>query len=377
VRKVKIIVSNPVAPDPRVSKEASSLARLGYEVRVLAWDRSGRFPRFQKQDGWTIERLYCKGRFGRGLANLPSLLLFQIRLLLNLLANINQFDIIHSIDFDTVIPPLLTRFIFRNKRLIYDIADFYADMLLRVPKWICKIIKLIDLWIIGRVDAIIIADESRIEQVKGSKPKKIVVINNSPNNDPSYYLNVTQALDSSRELRIFYAGLLSVERGLIDVLDIVAKNRSWQLDIAGFGADEEIIAKKARPLPNVNFYGRISYEKVLEHSARSDVLFALYDPKIPNHKYSSPNKLFEAMFLGKAIIVSKGTGMDDIVKKHDIGLVVEYGNSKQVEEAFRTVAMWNVNQREEYSRRAQRIFREKYSWSIMEERLKSLYDDIE
>ena len=37
---ILIIRSNPVAPDPRVEKEAASLAKSGHNVEILAWDRS-------------------------------------------------------------------------------------------------------------------------------------------------------------------------------------------------------------------------------------------------------------------------------------------------------------------------------------------------
>lgn len=37
--RVCILRSNPVRPDSRVEKEAWSLAKAGYDVHILAWDR--------------------------------------------------------------------------------------------------------------------------------------------------------------------------------------------------------------------------------------------------------------------------------------------------------------------------------------------------
>ena len=39
-KKVCIIRSNPVRPDSRVEKEAWTLKKNGYDVHILAWDRS-------------------------------------------------------------------------------------------------------------------------------------------------------------------------------------------------------------------------------------------------------------------------------------------------------------------------------------------------
>jgi glycosyltransferase involved in cell wall biosynthesis len=43
-RRVVMLLSNAFRPDPRVLKEARSLAGAGYEVTVIAWDREGAYP---------------------------------------------------------------------------------------------------------------------------------------------------------------------------------------------------------------------------------------------------------------------------------------------------------------------------------------------
>ena len=40
IKKIVIARSNAVEPDSRVEKEANSLAKAGYDVTILAWDRS-------------------------------------------------------------------------------------------------------------------------------------------------------------------------------------------------------------------------------------------------------------------------------------------------------------------------------------------------
>ena len=43
-RQIRMLLSNAFRPDPRVLKEARSLAEAGYEVTVIAWDREGKYP---------------------------------------------------------------------------------------------------------------------------------------------------------------------------------------------------------------------------------------------------------------------------------------------------------------------------------------------
>ena len=40
MKRVVLIRSNPVAPDPPVEKMADALIQNGYSVIILAWDRS-------------------------------------------------------------------------------------------------------------------------------------------------------------------------------------------------------------------------------------------------------------------------------------------------------------------------------------------------
>ena len=62
--------------------------------------------------------------------------------------------------------------------------------------------------------------------------------------------------------------------------------------------------------------------------------FALYDPKVPNHKYASPNKLFEAMMCEKPILTNYGTIMAQIVEKENCGVLADYESIKDIRNAI-------------------------------------------
>jgi len=369
--RVVICRSNPIAPDPRVEKEARSLSGAGYSVTVLAWDRSGQLPKHQICDGATIIRMALKADYARGLLNILPLLRWQLGLLSWLLKHRRGYDLIHACDFDTILPALLVKMLF-GKKVIYDIFDFYADHLRATPHIIKIFIRSIDLWAIGVANAIILVDESRLNQIESSKPKRIAFIYNSPEEDQ---MPCSKKEKSNSELRIGYVGLLQVERGLLKVLEIMQKHPAWFLDIAGFGGDEAKIVNASAELSNVKFHGRVTYQKALEISNNVDVLFALYDPRIPNHRYSSPNKVFEAMMLGKPIIVASGTNMDQIVSVVESGLVVEYDNLHSIELAFEHLSQ-NPELLEELGGNAREAYDEKYSWKIMQQRLLDLYHSL-
>jgi glycosyltransferase involved in cell wall biosynthesis len=384
--RIVICRSNPIDPDPRVEKIARALCSSGYAVTLLGWDRSGQSWRGNAEDtgpqskqavlnlhgiNVPITRLSIAAPFGHGLANLPNLLRWQWGLLRWLIHHRQEYDVLHACDFDTVLPALYCKKRWR-KKVVYDIFDFYADHLRATPGIIKRLIRFTDLAAINRVDALILADDSRQEQISGAAPKRCAVIYNSPAqavSPPVSYSN------SKVSLRLAYIGLLQVERGLMEMLAVLKDHPEWSLDLAGFGGDEERIHSASAPLTNVRWHGRVPYDQALGLSQAADVLFATYDPAIPNHRYSSPNKVFEAMMLGKPIIVARGTNMDRMIEQAGCGIVVPYGDIQDLEAALRSLQE-DPALRQRLGENALQAYQTTYNWTEMEKRLKNLYMEI-
>jgi len=369
-KTVVFLRSNPVAPDPRVDKEASALEKCGLKTAVIAWDRKNQFPKHERIGQRNIYRIKVKGEFGKSFRNMGGLIKWNLCLLDNLVKHRNKYQVIHACDFDTIIPALFCKLLFK-KPVVYDVFDFYADMLRKAPNWLRKVIRKVDLFLMQFVDAVIIADDSRVKQIEGAKYKQLIVIYNSP--------HITLQVDENRKktgLTVGYVGLLQKERGIFEMIEVIKNHPEWKMVIGGSGGEEDEVKLMVKDISNIEFIGRVPYEETISIYSDSDVMFATYDPSIPNHKYSSANKLFEAMMLGIPIIVARGTGMDEVVRKYDLGFVVEYGNKKQLEDALANIASWDEQKRREFSERARRVYQENFSWDIMEKRLIDLYEKI-
>jgi glycosyltransferase involved in cell wall biosynthesis len=371
---VLILRSNPIAPDPRVEKIARVLVDQGYKVICLGWDRTAALEVVEERAGYQIQRLMIKAKFGSGIYNLPALLRWQVGLLHWLWKHRQEYDLIHACDFDTVLPALLVCWALQ-RQLIYDIFDFYADHLRRTPVMFKQAIRSLDLWVISKADAVILVDESRQKQIAGSHPRKLLFIYNSPEDASSHLNGKTKGAEQPTGLRLAYIGLLQNERGLVEMLEILRRHPNWHLDMAGFGGDEVELRALALKLSNVTWYGRVSYEQTLALSQAADVLFATYDPTIANHRYSSPNKVFEAMMLGKPIIVASDTNMDRIIQAEDCGLVVDYGDIQGLDAAL-TALCDDPSLRARLGRNARVAYENRYSWQIMSRRLSDLYQDL-
>lgn len=374
-RKITVCIarSNPVAPDPRVEKIARSLHQEGYQVAIIAWDRSAQLPAETLDPAYSIRRLAIQAAYGNGLGNLPALLRWQAGLLMWLARHRGEFDVIHACDFDTILAALACKILW-GKRVVYDIFDFYADHLRRTPALLKKLIRRVDTWAIGQADGVILVDDSRRQQIAGSEPKRLIAVYNSPEDRRELYKHLAPDPDRSG-LRIAYVGLLQVERGIFEMIHVLANHPDWHLDLAGFGGDEAAILDQIRDMPNITWHGRVDYDRALQISAAADVLFATYDPRIENHRYSSANKVFEGMMLGKPVIAARGTNMDQLILDANCGLVVNYGVESELDSALSLLAC-DPGLRLEKGENARSAYERIYRWENMQLRLKRLYREV-
>ena len=117
----------------------------------------------------------------------------------------------------------------------------------------------------------------------------------------------------------------------------------------------------------------MKYDDVLDLENKCDILFATYNPEVPNHKYSAPNKVYEAMALGKPIIVCENTGIDELVKKEKIGFAIKY-DAKEFIKIIKKITKEDYEKIQHYT---QKIYNEKYSWLAMEKIQEEIIKKIE
>lgn len=371
---VVVIRSNDANPDPRVEKTIRALLSRGHNVMFLGWNRLQTASNTRlKLTNIDIEANIFNKRssFGGGIKNLLKLAHFQLFILVTLFKHRHRYDAIHAADFDTALAATAINFCLK-KKFVYDIFDYYADAF-PIPKMLLPAIRYLDTRIINRADALILTAEARIKQIGKAKPKNIVYIHNVP--PVAKLTHIQTAPKDKAGLRIAYVGVLQPDRLIIELINAVSKRSNWTLDIAGFGPLEMEISTLAKIHENINFHGKVDYQKSLAINSKADILIATYNPAIPNHRYSTPNKLYEAMHLSKPIIVCQDTGVDEVVEEHSIGYVIRYGQTG-IDDILNTIEK-NEDILIAQGNRANSLYNQSFSWEIMEQRLIKLYDFLE
>ena len=112
----------------------------------------------------------------------------------------------------------------------------------------------------------------------------------------------------------------------------------------------------------------------MQLEAACDIIPAIYDPDVPNHQYAAPNKFYEALMLGKPLIMVQNTGMDHFVRQYDLGEIIEYSSESL------TRALIELSERKsefaEIFARMKKLYDEQFSWDEMERRLIVLYKNL-
>ena len=372
VKSICYIRSTSIVNDSRASKEILSLIDNGYDVTVLGWDRDNRVNGEIIINGLKVEGKFFKFRacYGESKRTIIGLFLLQFWLLFKLIKDNRKYSLLHACDFDCGFISNLVTILF-NKKLVYDIYDYYTDSR-PMPKKVEKIVSGLENGIINNADLTIICGEWRKDQIKNANPKKLMVIHNTP--DIKYIKNDSIIKSKSKKIKLCYVGILQDSRLIMEVLDEIKGNSKYELHIGGFGKYETDIKNVSSKYDNIYYYGSLKYEDVLTLERDSDILFATYDPSIKNHKYSAPNKVYEAMALCKPIIVCKNTGIDTMVVKNNLGISVKYDGKDFIKGLDQLCSEKGLIKK--MGKNANKLYLEKYSWDIMEDSLIKNYEEV-
>ena len=378
MKRVVLLRSNPVKPDPPVEKVALSLVNAGYRVTIVGWDRDSDYP--LKNDTMLISghrvrvvRFGIKAVFSGGLKkNLFPLIAFQMRLRSWLIRNRAKYDIIHAFDFDTGF--LASRYARKyGKKFVYHILDYYvASHGLRGSAFEKPVVRL-ENSVIDFADATVICTEQRREQIAGANPKRLVVIHNTPST--AQIKPCPSKVKPTDRMKIVYVGILESSRMLREIAAAVSENSDVEIHVGGFGTLDPFFTEMAQKHDNIFFYGRLPYDQTLSLENECDIMLAIYDPEVDNHRYAAPNKFYESLMLGKPLVMVRGTGMSQIVEENAIGVLIDYSKEGFEDGINRLIGMkdgWK-----DIEVRMKTLYREQFCWDEMERRLIQLYEQLQ
>ncbi len=373
--KICFIRSDTGYHDSRIEKEMYALSGE-HEVFLLGWNRglSGdsvihekRRIRDREFDFYLIPE---PAAYGGGMKRMIGpMRRFWKRAYEFLSENRDKYDVIHAVNYDTVRPACKAAKEF-GKKIVYDIFDYYADSY-NAPLLIKRIIRRSENSFINRADMTIICSEERKLQIAGSHPKDLIVVLNTPEDTAvsgSFKLNSGSVPGRPR---VVYAGMLVFDRFLKETAKVMMSRSDIEWHVAGYGVLQPFIEECAASHENIFYYGPLAYGDILALESRCDIMTALQDPSVPNNRYSAPNKFYEALMLGKPLIMIRNGSLYKEIEREGLGEIIDVtaGDiegpiSSALDRIIARRNNWN-----EMSASARKLYEEQYPWSRSAETL--------
>lgn len=323
--KVILMVLNNFVNDSRVLKEAITLKKNGYDVRVVALHEEG-LKEFESQSGISVHRIKLRTR------KLPTNLFFQLfkygELAFKTIKKYKKVDYFHSNDLSPLPIAVTIKKLFNNNiKIIYDAHEYETEKsgLNGVRK---KLTKITEKCLIRYTDSMITVSESIAKEYsKLYNIKKPYVVLNCPNHQKVTRNDLfRKKFNISRESIIFlYQGALTKGRQIELLLTTFSKlkNSKAVLVVMGFGQLKELVQKYDREYENIFYHKAVSYDVLLNYTSSADIGFSFLEDTCLNHSYALPNKFFEYVMAGLAVVSNDLPELKMKIKNNNIGYITK------------------------------------------------------
>lgn len=203
------------------------------------------------------------------------------------------------------------------------------DIIVRNP----RLVRAVERSVITKVDHIVTVVEESSDRLRalGVGSERLTVVSNTP---PLARLRTGPPRSYLPPLRVIYLGLMERHRGVSDLLDAAKILRDESIEIqfefVGDGRDLESFRTQASAAglgpPVVTFHGRLLHADAIALLARSHVGVIPHHPRESWHT-TIPNKLFDYMAAGLAVVTSNAAPAERVVLATETGLVYKGGDA--------------------------------------------------
>jgi glycosyltransferase involved in cell wall biosynthesis len=286
-------------------------------------------------------------------------------------------DVYHSHDLNTLYIGAMCKKR-TGARLVYDSHELQTERN-RMTKWWRRWAAWNESKWLPYADAMIVASPSWIDinrEKYGSVPAISVSIINTPE---------LAQIDKPRDLRgeldiaadapiLLYQGSIQENRGIEPAIDAVTMLEDAVLVVVGYGYHRPALEAEVRRRgldDRVKFFGPIPNDELLDWTAAADIGLCNIVNSSLSYYTSLPNKLFEYIIAGIAVIGSDSPEIGRIVKEEGVGEVADPVDPAELAAAARTI----LGDLDRY-RSATSAAARKYNWAIEERKLLEVYSQL-
>jgi glycosyltransferase involved in cell wall biosynthesis len=387
--KILMVLESEFPPDVRVENEIAALTEAGHEVHLACSTRKN----LQENDTYgkaiihrkKISRLIYKSSVG--CLKFPFYFNFWRKFILFLFQK-EKFDAIHIHDLPLSIIGTEIKMRF-NTRLIIDLHENWPALIntaAHTQTLIGRLLSSNRQWVnyekrvLPQADQVItIIEEARDRVINlGINPGKVCMVSNTISFEN---LSINPKTRNDDSFVVFYGGAVNRHRGLQVVLNAIKINLKKNIDIrlwiVGDGSFRKTLEELSDSLhisSQVRFFGYKPFNELLNILADSDVAIIPH-VRTDNNDASSPNKLYQYMYLDKPIIASDCTSLKRIINETKTGFI--YMDDSVNDLALLLEKLHNDRSLlDRLTGNGRRAVLEKYNWNIDSQRLVDAYHQI-
>jgi glycosyltransferase involved in cell wall biosynthesis len=388
--KILMVLESEFPPDVRVENEMIALSEAGHEVHLACSTKKNS----SATELWNKSVIHRKPmstfihKSSVGCLKFPFYFSFWRKFIFSILKN-ESFDAIHIHDLPLSKIGVEVKKVF-NIHLIIDLHENWPALLKYAPHtqtFSGKLLSSNSQWInyekqvLAEADLVItIIEEARDRIISlGIEKEKICIVSNTTD------INNFTIPDKKRtndDFIIFYGGGINRHRGLQVVLEAIKllkeKDIRLKLHIVGSGSFKKELESCVSVLEiesQVEFYGQKPFKEMMELLAEADVAIIPH-LRTENNDASSPNKLYQYMFMNKPIISSDCISLKRILTETDAGFI--YRNDSPSELAsLLEMLISNRKLLEEKGMNGRKAVLEKLNWNTDKQRLVLAYNNLE
>jgi glycosyltransferase involved in cell wall biosynthesis len=317
---IVLIRCNDLVSDSRAKKYLDFYKAEGIDYRLIVWDRLGTSERLPNAVYCPVRSKYNQG----GLAAIVDRLKWMWFILRTLFSFHDGLHI-HACDLDAAFPAAVYKMFSRRKNFVlFDVFDWISDTLDNQGRIVSLAFRFMEWVSVRKADHIIICEPERVHQIPYNIEGRYSVLQNIPSfSQRDFLVKKAEYSFSNDLLTLVYVGSFTHNRCLAELIEEAAAG-NYNLNIAGYG-DARILEllEKNNDSPYIHYFGKVAYQDGLCIQYNSDIIYAMYSKITPNHFYAAPNKYYEAMFVGKPIITTKGIVVAEKVEANGIGYSIE------------------------------------------------------
>lgn len=265
----------------------------------------------------------------------------------------------------------------RISPIVYDVHEDVAAAILQ-RNWLNALLRKIISFLFAKLEkliaskcvAILCATESIANKFKKNN-KEIHVINNYP-----FKKELIVASNRKEANKICYTGVISKARGIHLILDTLEYTEDISLVLAGKFENKSY----EQELRSHNAWMKVEYKGFVDRKELALILSECYAGIVPflpfpNHIHAQPNKLFEYMSAGLAIIASDFKLWKEIVESGLAGICI---NPSKQEEFLNAINYLFKNPvvAKQMGRNGMELVSMKYNWGNEEKKLIKFYEGI-